>query len=77
MSNGPVPAFSSAGVQFLRSPGQVMFPLPQDVLASAPWIFVVYLAFQAQWPPVAIIVLVAALVPVATLPGRPSVREVA
>jgi hypothetical protein len=51
-------------------PGQVGFPLPWDVLASAPWIFVVYLAFQAQWPPVAIIALVTFLLPVALLTGR-------
>ncbi|MFI7680981.1 hypothetical protein [Actinophytocola sp. NPDC049390] len=51
-------------------PGEVAVPLPRDLLASAPWVFVVYLAFQEQWPPVAIIALVAVLLPVAIPSGR-------
>lgn len=68
--NIPIPAPDGAGFQYLGMPGEVAVPLPRDLLASAPWVFVVYLAFQQQWPPVAIITLVAVLLPIAVPGGR-------
>jgi hypothetical protein len=63
----PSTHFSSAGLQLLALPGQVALPFPRDLLASAPWIFVVYMAFQAHWPPLAIIVLIGMLIPMVVL----------
>lgn len=55
----------------LGMPGQVTVPIPRDPLASAPWIFVVYLAFQKAWPPAATLALIAVMTPIVVLTSRP------
>ena len=44
--------------------------LPAELMGNAPWIFVVYCAFNAAWKPWEIILLVIALIPMAVLTSR-------
>lgn len=64
---------TGAGIQYLGMPGQVTDRPTQDLLASAPWLFVVYMAFQQHWPPMAVLGLVAVLTPIILLGTRPAI----
>jgi hypothetical protein len=58
-----------AGIQHLPLPGQVNVPLPKNLLADAPWIFVVVMAFGSGWAAGEITLLVLALTPLVVLLG--------
>ncbi|WP_157529535.1 hypothetical protein [Nocardia sp. NRRL S-836] len=62
----PAQVSGQTNIQRLPQPGQAVMPaLSKQLLSQAPWIFVVYMAFQAMWTPEQVTKLLVVIIPLA------------